>query len=29
MAPSVDISGSHASKAHDTQCSTFDCKKTL
>ena len=29
MAPSVDISGAHASMAKETQCSTFDCKDTL
>ena len=29
FAPSVDISGSGASTSRETQCSTFDCKKTL
>ena len=29
MAPSVYISGAHASMAKETQCSTFDCKKAL
>lgn len=29
FAPSVDISGASASTSRETECSTFDCKKTL
>ncbi len=29
FAPSVDISGSSANTSRETECSTFDCKKTM